>query len=300
MQKQSLTYTDKPMRHPSTEILVLCSTDSLIAYVPPSAKFFTPIEVIPNITPANRSTCARMLKAVKITRGVSMLSIYCPPRRRYVHMAIAVMEKVRELGGGVTIRFDDRLLDNETSINDVLGRMQGYVADIDEASNSKSMNVDQQKLVDAIDLNWLEQRVEVLEEIAGSRRRQLPETLSWGSIFDASRDDPLCSGIIVLAGKTTCATMFNSIPVRAPEIFKEGRIYRLRYLDPGPEDDPFCWKAEHYCNVVQEKTPPPVKYPVYPEVDFSKLPPPPAPDECRDFSDGAIYAAGWYPSRSRG
>jgi hypothetical protein len=56
------------------------------------------------------------------------------------------------------IRFDDRLLDNTTSFQGIAERMMGYYRELEEVASTNDPVM--RKLLDAIDMNWLEQRID--------------------------------------------------------------------------------------------------------------------------------------------
>lgn len=207
---------------------------------------FHPVWAIPEVTPANKATAARMMKAVVVEPGITSpsITIYCPPRMRYVHMALSILDPMGQSPFRFQIRFDDRLLDEYTAVSTISKRMTGYYQDIEKASLDCDRSV--RRIIDAVDSNWLEQRIEVL-----NTPNYVPPTnrLDWHTIFRQSRDDTSCVGIIIMAGEAACWDLFNMAPVTPPDLFKEGRVYRLRELDGTDSRSKLRWKAEHYCNV---------------------------------------------------
>ena len=165
---------------------------------------------------------------------------------RFVHMALSILnpradgeERSRTQ---FHIRFDDRLLDRTTSFSGIAKRMRGYHRDIENCISTRDSS--QQRILESIDMNWLEQRIEVLDDPS---YQPVLDTLEWSTIFRQSKDDTHCAGIIIMAGEDTCWKMFNTAPVVPPDTFQDGRVYRLRELDGG--EPRYKWKAEHYCNV---------------------------------------------------
>ena len=165
---------------------------------------------------------------------------------RFVHMALSILNPradVQEMAQTqFHIRFDDRLLDRTTSFSGIAERMRGYHRDLENCFSTRDSS--QQRILDSIDMNWLEQRIEVLDDPS---YQPVLDTLEWSTIFRQSKDDTHCAGIIIMAGEDTCWKMFNTAPVVPPDTFQDGRVYRLRELDGG--EPMYKWKAEHYCNV---------------------------------------------------
>lgn len=192
------------------------------------------------------------MKAISVPRGMAFpgITIYCPPRMRYVHMALCFIGLESAAAGyRCQIRFDDRLLDRATYFDGILERMRGYHRELDEVADTMDPRV--RRLVDAIDMNWLEQRIDCLTLPS---HQPLSQTLDWYTIFRQSKDDPDCVGIIIMAGDETCRTLFNTAPVTPPDNFRgDGRVYRLRQLEGATSKSKFRWKAEHYCNISIDK-----------------------------------------------
>jgi hypothetical protein len=236
----------------------MCSTTALVAYIPPRDQYFHPVNNVPETTAANNTTYSRVMKAISLQPLEHELSqpciaIYCPPRMRYVHMALRFLDLDSQVPPDYRcqIRFDDRLLDKYTLFDTVAERMEGYHRELEDAADTKDARV--RRIVDAIDMNWLEQRIDFLTLPAGPHH-PLPRPLDWYTIFRQSKDDGYCAGIIVMAGDDTCRTMFNTAPVTPPDNFRgHGRVYRLRVLQPNPHDARNLWKAEHYCNIAADK-----------------------------------------------
>jgi hypothetical protein len=250
----------------------MCSTTTLVAWIPPGAQHlhpinnipektranhltysrvgqhFHPINNIPETTRANHMTYSRIMKSIIIPREVLFpcITIYCPPRMRYVHLALRFIGlESTTVEYRCQIRFDDRLLDKRTSFDGITERMMGYHQEISEAADT--IDPKARRLVDAIDMNWLEQRIDYLTLPS---HRPLSQTLDWYTIFRQSKDEPDCVGIIIMAGDETCKTLFNTAPVTPPDNFRgEGRVYRLRELQGATDQSKFRWKAEHYCNI---------------------------------------------------
>lgn len=231
----------------------MCSTHTLIAWLPSKSEKheFYPVYNVPQTTMANNMTYSRIMKAIAIPSNASLphIAIYCPPRMRYVHMALRfiVLDSSRSTGYRCQVRFDDRLLDRTTSFEGITERMIRYHRDLEEAANSNSPKI--RRLLDAIDMNWLEQRIECLT----SPYQSLPETLDWYKIFRQSKDDTCCVGIIIMSGTERCETLFNIAPVAPPDNFGEGRVYRLRELEGANDRSKLRWKPEHYCNISRDK-----------------------------------------------
>ncbi len=244
-----LTCADGPAVSTQTEIMLLCSTSTLVAYAPESRRSFTPVDAIPTITTANKNTSSRMVKAIRVPQdmGRPCLVIYCPPRRRYLHMALALLDKTSMFYNCyVQLRFDDRLLDEETGLKDLISRMKGYYADVEDALYRD--DADLKRILEAVDMNWLEQRIESLTSTAPSNT-----TLDWGTIFRQTKDDTSCVGVIVMAGELASREMLNAAPVVPPETLRDGLVYRLKVLADTTIYSKYRWKAEHYCNVVKDK-----------------------------------------------
>ncbi|PMD47922.1 hypothetical protein L207DRAFT_607572 [Hyaloscypha variabilis F] len=236
----------------STEVVIMCSTSTLKAWVLSRRYDFDPVHKIPNTTVANNVTYSRIMQAIAIPQHVSSthIAIYCPPRMRYVHMALRFigLESPAIIGYRCQIRFDDRLLDRTTSFEGIAERMMGYYRELEEATNTNDRTM--RRLLDAIDMNWLEQRIDCLTP----PHQPLPEALDWYKIFRQSKDDPQCVGIIIMCGEETCRTLFNTAPVMPPDTFRgEGRVYRLRELEGANDRSKLRWKPEHYCNISRDK-----------------------------------------------
>jgi Prion-inhibition and propagation len=253
LEMSSSSNADRPNDGPAyTEILVMCGTTTPVAGIPSIEKHFHPIYSIPQMTRANHITYSRVMRAIRPhTDPYTCIAIYCPPRMRYIYMAL------RFLGLGAPtlfgyrcqIRIDDRLLDETTSFVGIPERMRGYYQELEEAADREDPKV--RSLLDAIDLNWLEQRIDCLTPPS---YQPLSQTLDWHTIFRQSKDDPYCVGIIVMAGQETCRTLFHTAPVTPPDNFRgEGRVYRLRELEGVNDQSKFRWKAEHYCNMSVDK-----------------------------------------------
>ncbi|ERF70978.1 hypothetical protein EPUS_09083 [Endocarpon pusillum Z07020] len=236
----------------STEVLVMCSTTTLVAWIPSMKKHFHPIYSIPQTTRANHITYSRVMRAIKPhTDPRTCIAIYCPPRMRYIHMAFRFLglDAPTSFGYRCQIRIDDRLLDKTTSFVGITERMGGYYRELEDAADSEDPKV--QSFLNAIDLNWLAQRIDCLTLPS---YQPLSQTLNWSTIFRQSKDDPYCVGIIVMAGQETCRTLFHTPPVTPPDSFRgEGRVYRLRELQGVNDQSKFRWKAEHYCNIAEDK-----------------------------------------------
>jgi hypothetical protein len=229
----------------------MCSTSALIAWIPENdKKCFHPVEDVPKITAANRITRSRMMKAIVVPPDIKSpcITIYCPPRMRYVHMALSILEPRSTPQYRFNIRFDDRLLDETTSFSGIRKRMEGYYRDLEDSVDTHDPIV--RKIADAIDMNWLEQRIDVLSQ---SSFRPLSDSLDWHTIFRQSRDDTPCVGIIIMAGLETCWNLFNTPLVEPPNTFRDGRVYRLRELEDTDIEPGHRWKAEHYCNISNDK-----------------------------------------------
>jgi Prion-inhibition and propagation len=253
LEMRSSLNVDRPNDGPAyTEVLVMCSTTTLVAWNPSIKKHSYPIHSIPQTTKANHMTYSQVMRAIKPhTDPRTCIAIYCPPRMRYIHMALLFLglEAQTSFGYRCQIRIDDRLLDKTTSFVDIPERMGGYYRELVEAADSEDPKV--RSLLDAIDLNWLEQRIDCLTLPS---YRPLSQTLDWYTIFRQSKDDPYCVGIIVMAGQETCKTLFRTAPVTPPDNFRgEGRVYRLRELEGVNDKSKFRWKAEHYCNMSVDK-----------------------------------------------
>jgi len=230
----------------------MCSSYTLVAWTPPGRHYFHPVHKIPRTTVANHTNSSRIMKAITIPPNVLFphIAIYCPPRMRYVHMALRFigLESPINTGYSCQIRFDDRLLDRTTSFEGIAERMMGYYRELEEAANTK--NPTMRRLLDAIDMNWLEQRIDCLTPLY----HPLPETLDWYKIFRQSKDDAHCLGIIIMSGDETCRTLFNTAPVMPPDNFRgEGRVYRLGELEGANDGSKLRWKPEHYCNISRDK-----------------------------------------------
>jgi hypothetical protein len=127
--------------------------------------------------------------------------------------------------------------------------MKGYYRDLEGRANVNDLGV--RRLVDSIDMNWLEQRIDVLTMPS---YQPLSQTLDWYTIFRQSKDDTHCVGIIIMAGEEACGTLFNTAPVTPPDFFRgDGRVYRLRELDGVNAESNYRWKAEHYCNITLDR-----------------------------------------------
>ncbi len=246
---------DGPFRGSShTETLIMCSTTTLKAWIPPNNQYFHPITHPPEWTKANHLTYKRIRKAFKVTTlgGARYpLAIYCPPRMRYIHMALHFLGHELHISQQhpCHIRFDDRLLDRRTAFDGIPDRMEGYHRELEEAADSSDPLV--RRIVEAIDMNWLEQRIDC---ITLPSYRPLSQVLDWSTIFRQSKDDKESAAIIVIAGEETCRTLCNTAPVMPPDNFRgEGRVYRLRELEGANQESKFRWKAEHYCNIAVDR-----------------------------------------------
>ena len=169
---------------------------------------------------------------------------------RYVHMALRFigLESPSTAEYCCQIRFDDRLLDRTTSFEGIAERMVGYHRELEEATNTNDPTM--RRLLDSIDMSWLEQRIDCLTP----PHQSLPDTLDWYKIFRQSKDDAHCIGIIVMSGEETCKTLFNTAPVMPPDNFRgEGRVYRLRELEGADDKSELRWKSEHFCNISIDK-----------------------------------------------
>lgn len=230
----------------------MCSSTTLVAWISSKRKHFSPIDNVPQTTRANHMTYSRVMRAIKPhIHPSTCIVIYCPPRMRYVHMALDFLGLEAEIPFGYRcqIRIDDRLLDKTTSFVGIPERMKGYYREIEETADTEDPKV--RRLLDAIDVNWLEQRIDCLTLPS---YRPLSQTLDWYTIFRQSRDDPYCVGIIVMAGQETCRTLFNTAPVAPPDNFRgEGRVYRLQELEGANDYSKLRWKAEHFCNISVDK-----------------------------------------------
>ncbi len=238
---------------PHTETLIMCSTTTLKAWVPPNNQSFHPITYPPKWTKANHLTYNRVRKAFKVPAYNIQypLAIYCPPRMRYIHMALRFLglELHKHEQNPCHIRFDDRLLDRKTTFDGIPDRMEGYHRDLEEAADSSDPLV--RRIIEAIDMNWLEQRIDC---VTLPSYQPLSQVLDWSTIFRQNRDEEACAGIIVMAGEETCRALCNSAPVMPPDNFRgDGRVYRLRELEGADYESKFRWKAEHYCNIAVDK-----------------------------------------------
>jgi hypothetical protein len=135
-------------------------------------------------------------------------------------------------------------LDSTTSFEGIKERMVGYYRELEEAVDANDLKM--RRLLDSIDMNWLEQRIDCL-----TLPYQTPsEKLDWYKIFRQSKDDAHCVGIIIMSGQETCRTLFNTAPVMPPDHFRgEGRVYRLRELEGANDGSRLRWKPERCCNI---------------------------------------------------
>jgi hypothetical protein len=74
-------------------------------------------------------------------------------------MALAILESQSPPISHYHIRIDDRLFDLTICFSDVLERTKGYYRDLE---NRASIGPRVRMVVDSIDMNWLEQRIDVL------------------------------------------------------------------------------------------------------------------------------------------
>lgn len=240
-----LSNLDHPYEADFTQVFVVCNATSLIAYLPPTRASFHPAEAAPIITEENQTTASRILKAVNAPSTIQLpcITIYCPPRMHFVHLALALVNPEEESRFRFHVRFDERLLDQP--IPNPRERLQGYYDDIWGARHTTDPAV--KRTVDAIDINWLQQRIEALNPAV-----RPSSELDMYTIFRQSRDDIPCAAIIVMTGELRCRTLFRSPPVLPADIsYLAGRIFRLRELDEADSNLEFRWKAEHYCNITE-------------------------------------------------
>ena len=232
----------------------MCSSITLVAWVnQETIENITSLPIQP--TPANRTTYSQIMKIVRApdNNRRHTITVYCPPRMRYLHMAACFAhtdpnDRYRNPRRSCCIRIDDRLLDQSIAFQDIPGRMQQYQQDVENALQDPSLG--NSNFAHAIDLSWLERR---LDELYRPGYEPIPETLDWNTIFRASRDDSECVAIIVLGGENACEAMLNTEPVLPPDYFRgEKRIYRLSPLK-NHIGEILQYKAEHYCNIATDK-----------------------------------------------
>jgi hypothetical protein len=193
------------------------------------------------------------MKAIHVPPSHSSVAIYCPPRMQSVHLALCFVQEQLATFGKLRfechIRFDDRLLDQDTCFDKIPDRMKGYYRDLENFADSPDQRP--RPLVNAVDMSWLEQRIDVVTQ---PHWRPLSEELDWSTIFRQSKDNTNCIGIVIIAGEASCRTMLNAPPVLPPDTFRgDGRVYRLRELDGATAESMWTWKAEHHCNIAVDK-----------------------------------------------
>lgn len=126
----------------------MCSTTALVAYVPPRDQHFHPVSSVPEMTTANNTTYSRVMKALsfrplKHDDEQPCIAIYCPPRMRYVHMALRFLGLDSQVPPAYScqIRFDDRLLEKSTAFDTVAERMEGYHRELEDAADTKDARI---------------------------------------------------------------------------------------------------------------------------------------------------------------